>query len=188
MWAPVPRPRSSQDDGQVWKECVCWQELDSAQAKWKSCSYPPLSALEECGRWGMFCGEGCRASHVSLSPPPLINTCQQWNLGARGVPRGEGRATCGRQGSSTERQESAPLDRCSKEHFSTSRWPLGSSLLTLRLEAVFASISRQTRRLFIASRWVSPTWMSRCCGSWYWRHMCPYMHRGQDVIGQRKEH
>lgn len=29
----VPRPRSSQADGQVWKECVCWQELDSTQAQ-----------------------------------------------------------------------------------------------------------------------------------------------------------
>ena len=48
MWASVPRPCSSQADGQVWKECICWQEFDGARGTNGSHVLTrPLSALGE---------------------------------------------------------------------------------------------------------------------------------------------
>lgn len=42
MWASVLRPCSSQADGQVWEECICWQEFDGA---WEQMEVTFLSIL-----------------------------------------------------------------------------------------------------------------------------------------------
>ena len=53
MWASVLRPCSSQADGQVWEECICWQEFDGAREQMEVTFLPILSLL-----WGKNKVEG----------------------------------------------------------------------------------------------------------------------------------
>lgn len=83
MWASLPRPCSSQADGQVWKECICWQEFDGARGTNGSHVLTrPLSALgkKTMVEGATLQGEGCRTSYLSFYKLLLVNGFQQWHL------------------------------------------------------------------------------------------------------------
>lgn len=101
---PLLRPCSSQADGQVWKECFCWQEFDGAQAQMEVTFLSVLSLLWGRSRGGRGCSAG-RGVQSKLSQFQPAATCQ-WSLttpsgsvsvDAGNVPSGEGGVTSGRR-------------------------------------------------------------------------------------------
>ena len=155
MWASVLRPCSSQADGQVWEECICWQEYDGAQEQMEVTFLSIVSPLwGKKTRWkGLYCRKRVQDKLSEFQPAA---TCQ-WiltmasdsvSVEARNVSMVEAKWLVGGEGNLHCKSEMSCEDLAcpgyilpKKGASQPSLLARHSSILTVMLGGFFASIS-----------------------------------------------